>query len=159
MSTATVTAAVGFDPDEVRPDRSAREARLKWVVVVDRDLPPGLAANAAVCVAAGTIDRVSGIVGPDVVDADGAVHPGLPWIGCAILAAPRERIAAIRAKAGTAPGVFVADMTEHGQRTLVYDEYRALVRRDAEPQYVAVSIVGPRARVDKIVGGLPLLGR
>lgn len=159
MSTATGAATVGFAPDEVHTDLSSREARLKWVVVVDRDLPPGLATNAAVCVTAGTAGRVPGLVGPDVVGADGTVHPGLPWIGCAVLGAPRDRIARIRARAGAALGVFVAGMTDAGQRTLVYDEYRALVAADGDPRYVAISVVGPRNRVDKLVGGLPLLGR
>lgn len=158
MSTVT-TPVIGFAPHEVRTDVSAREARLKWVVVVDADLPAGLAANAAVCVAASTVDRVPGIVGPDAVDAAGDVHPGLPWIGCAVLGAPRERLAAVRTKAAAAFGVFVADMTQDGQRTLVYDEYRAAVGRGGEPRYLAISVVGPRNRVDKIVGGLPLLGR
>ena len=156
MSAVTVP-QVGFVPDEVRTDRSAREARLKWVVVVDRDLPPGLAANAAVCVAASTVDRVSGIVGPDATDAAGSVHPGLPWIGCAVLGATREQLATVRAKAASSLGVFVAGMTRAGQRTLVYDEYRELVGRDEVHDFLAVSVVGPRNRVDKIVGGLRLL--
>lgn len=150
---------VGFTPDEIRTDRSAREARLKWVVVVDRDLPPGLATNAAVCVTASTVERVPGIVGPDMTDADGAVHPGLPWIGCAVLGATREQLAALRAKATAALGVFVTDMTAAGQSTLVYDEYRRTVVDAAAHDYLAVSLVGPRNRVDKLVGGLRLLGR
>lgn len=149
---------VGFAPDEIRTDLSARQARLKWVIAVDRDLPPGLAANAAVCVAAGTVERVTGLIGPRVADAGGTVHPGLPWIGCAVLAASSEQLAAIRVKADAAFGVFVADMTRAGQRTLVYDEYRDLVAGDEEHEYLAISVVGPRNRVDKIVGGLPLLG-
>lgn len=93
------------------------------------------------------------------MDADGSTHPGLPWAGCAVLAAPADRLGAIRAKAAASPGVHVTDMPAAAQATRVYDEYLDAVA--AAPGdalgYHAVSIVGPRNRVDKIVGRLPLL--
>ncbi len=50
-------------------------------------------------------------------------------------------------------------MPAAAQLTRVYDEYRqTLATTPAEDvEYYAVSIVGPRNRVDKIVGRLPLL--
>lgn len=148
----------GFAPEEIDTAAPTRSARLKWVVVVDADLPPGLAVNAAVCLAAATGSRVTGLLGPDAVDAAGAVHPGLPWAGCTVLAADTDQLAAVRAKAAGSDGVLVVDMPEHGQRTRVYDEYLAAVGRDTAPRYCAVGFIGPRNRVDRIVGRLPLLG-
>ncbi|MEZ0449416.1 DUF2000 family protein [Cellulomonas sp. ICMP 17802] len=43
------------------------------------------------------------------------------------------------------------------QHTRVYDEYLAAVSTTDAPRYSAISLVGPRNRVDKIVGKLPLL--
>lgn len=154
-----MTATVGFQPDEVDTAAPTRSARLKWVVVVDESLPAGLAANAAICTAAATASRVTGLLGPDAVDADGSTHPGLPWAGCSVLRAPAAQLAAIRAKAAAADDVFVADMPAAAQQTRVYDEYLAAVAAangDALPYY-AVSVVGPRNRVDRIVGRLALL--
>lgn len=148
----------GFTPEEIDTAAPTRSARLKWVVVVDTDLPPGRAVNAAACLAAATGSRVTGLLGPDAVDAAGAVHPGLPWAGCTVLAADTDQLAAVRAKAAGSDGVLVVDMPEHGQRTRVYDEYLAAVGRDTAPRYCAVGIIGPRNRVDRIVGRLPLLG-
>jgi hypothetical protein len=148
---------VGFDPDEIRTDQPTRSARLKWVIVVDEELPAGRAANAAVCVAAATATGVHGLLGPDAKDAAGGVHPGLPWSGCSILGAPAAKLSAIRAKAADSLGVFVADMPTEGQSTRVYDEYRTRVGADDAPDYHAVSLVGPRNRIDKIVHGLTLL--
>lgn len=129
-------------------------------MVVDGSLPAGQAANAAICVSAATSTGVGRLLGPAATDADGTVHPGLPWAGCSVLSATGEQLAAIRAKAVAAPGVFVADMPGAAQRTRVYDEYLEAVRGrpGAGLDYLAVSIVGPRNRVDKIVGRLPLLG-
>ncbi|WP_159792898.1 DUF2000 domain-containing protein [Puerhibacterium puerhi] len=160
MSTPVSTpAAVGFEPDEIRTSEPTRSARLKWVVVVDEALPPGRAANAAICVAAATATDVHGLRGPDAVDAEGGVHPGLPWAGCTVLTAPAAQLAAIRAKAAASLGVYVADMPAAAQHTRVYDEYLEAVAAAGAadlPAY-AVSLVGPRNRVDKIVGRLPLM--
>lgn len=150
---------IGFTPEEVDTSAPTRSARLKWVVVVDADIPSGRAVNAAVCVAAATADAVSGILGPDAVDADGNAHPGLPWAGCTILTADAATLRAIRAKATAHEGTFVADMPAAAQATRVYDDYlQAVGGETAEGiEYLAVSLVGPRNRVDKIVGRLPLM--
>jgi hypothetical protein len=131
------------------------EIRLKWVIVVDDRLPKGLAANAAVCVAAATAVGNPGVLGADGKDASGGVHPGLPWAGCSILGAPREQLAVIREQAGA--DIFVADMPVAAQATRVYDEYLAALGADDAPAYLAVSLIGPRNRVDKLVKRLPLL--
>lgn len=154
-----MTAAVGFQPHEVDTAAPTRAARLKWVVVVDGSLPAGIAANAAICTAAATAASVGGLLGPEAVDADGSAHPGLPWAGCSVLQATPEQLTVIRAKAAAADEVFVADMPAAAQLTRVYDEYRGTVAAtpgDALPYY-AVSVVGPRNRVDRIVGRLALL--
>ncbi|WP_129336635.1 DUF2000 domain-containing protein [Cellulomonas endophytica] len=152
-------AAVGFAPDEVRTDEPTRSARLKWVVVVDEALPAGRAVNAAACVTAATAAGVTGLLGPDGTDAGGSRHPGLPWAGCSVLAAPAGRLREVRDRAAASLGVFVADMPVAAQTTRVYDEYLAAVAGSPPEslEYHAVSIVGPRNRVDKIVGRLPLL--
>jgi hypothetical protein len=150
---------VGFEPHEVDTASPTRSARLKWVVVVDESLPAGVAANAAICTAAATAGGVAGLLGPAAVDADGSTHPGLPWAGCSVLRASPEQLATIRAKAAAADEVFVADMPAAAQQTRVYDEYREAVAAAAGDAlaYSAVSVVGPRNRVDRIVGRLALL--
>lgn len=154
-----MTPDVGFAPEEIDQAAPTRAARLKWVVVVDRNLPPGQAVNAAVCVAAATARGVGGMLGDDAIDADGATHPGLPWAGCSILAADPGTLRAIRAKAASSIGMFVADMPTAAQHTRVYADYLATVKETAaaDIEYRAVGIVGPRNRVDRIVGKLPLL--
>ncbi|MEV6488202.1 DUF2000 domain-containing protein [Actinoplanes sp. NPDC051633] len=150
---------VGFDPAEIRTNEPTRNARLKWVIVIDETLPAGRAANAAVCVAAATATTVGGLLGPDAKDAGGSVHPGLPWAGCSVLGAPASRLTEIRAGAIEALGVHVCDMAAVGQSTRVYDEYLAEVgKTDAgDLAYLAVSLVGPRNRIDKLVKHLSLL--
>ena len=154
-----MTGEVGFTPEEIDTAQPTRSARLKWVVAVDSALPAGLTVNAAVCAAAATASAVSGLLGPDAKDADGSIHPGLPWAGCTVLAATSNQLTELRAKAAESLGVHVSDMPADAQLTRVYDEYLTNVAtKDAkELTYYAVSVLGPRNRVDKLVKKLTLL--
>lgn len=150
---------VGFAPEEVDHSMSTRQARLKWVVVVHADLPPGRAANAAVCAAAPTVASVTGLLGSEAVDAEGAPHAGLPWSGCSVLVADTGTLRTIRTKAAGRSDTFVADVPAAAQSTRVYSDFLDTVGRTRTEamDYCAISIVGPRNRVDKIVGKLPLM--
>lgn len=148
---------VGFDPDEIDTTAPTRAARLKWVVVVDAELSSGRAVNAAICVAAATSSAVSGLLGPAAVDLDGSKHPGLPWAGCTVLAAPASRLRELRDRAASSEGVFVADMPSDAQATRVYDEYLSAVAHATTIDYYAISIVGAKNRIDRMVSRLPLL--
>jgi hypothetical protein len=151
--------SIGFQPDEIQTGEPTRSARLKWVIVVDGELRAGQAVNAAACVASATAVSVAGLLGPDGKDGGGSVHPGLPWAGCSVLAASRDELAGIRARAAAAADVFLADMPAAAQRTRVYDDYLSQLAGAAPEQlsYVALSLVGPRRRIDKLAGKLPLL--
>lgn len=83
----------------------------------------------------------------------------LPWAGCAVLAADGDELRRIRGRADSAADVLLVDMPEAAQLTRVCDEYPAVVA--AAPSEgldcSALAIVGPRNRVDRLVGRLPLL--
>ena len=76
-----------------------------------------------------------------------------------MLGAPVARLTEIRTRAADSLGVFVADMPVQGQATRVYDEYLRQVGETVgtELAYHAVSLVGPRNRIDKLVHRLGLL--
>ncbi|MFI1393638.1 DUF2000 domain-containing protein [Streptomyces sp. NPDC020681] len=148
-----------LSPEDVRIDLSTRQAKLKWVIVVDEELPAGRAANAAACMAAAVGKALPDLLGGHAHDGSGTVHPGLPWLGCSVLAADTATLRELREKAVDKDGFFVADMPELAQSTRVYTEYLeqlAGMKRE-ELTYHAVSLVGPRNQVSKLVGRLDLL--
>ncbi|WP_410578822.1 DUF2000 domain-containing protein [Amycolatopsis sp. lyj-108] len=151
--------AIGFAPDEIDLTASTRSARLKWVIVVNSELPPGRAVNAAVCTAVATAKSVTGLLGDEAVDANGEHYTGLPWVGCSILSADPEKLRAIRAKAAASPGCHVADMPAVAQQIRVYTDFLATMKEipTEEMDFCAIGIVGPRNRIDKLVGKLPLM--
>lgn len=150
---------VGFEVAEIQPGSSTRSARLKWVIVVDAGLPTGRVVNAASCVAGATVQAVSGLLGPDATDEAGSVHPGLPWAGCSVLTGGAQTLQKVRARAVAQPEIYVADMPLAAQETRVYDDYLSQLSSSPAEEilYVAVSLVGPRKQIDRIVGGLKLL--
>jgi len=133
-------------------------AKLKWVVLVDEGLSPGQAVNAAVCVAAATAPGIPGLLGPGGPDAADRWHPGLPWAGCSILAASQDQLTAIRQQA-LGRGLLAADMPASAQATRVYEDYlRALAKTEpGDLALLAVSLIGPRNQVAKLVRHLALL--
>jgi len=148
----------GYRPDEMSTGERTGAAKLKWVVIVDRSLSPGQAVNAAVCVSAATAPAVPGLLGPGGPDASDQWHPGLPWAGCSILAASAAEIAAIRQQAIDRK-LLVADMPAAAQVTRVYDDFlRELAKTHPDDlALLAVSVIGPRNQVAKLVRRLELL--
>ncbi|MET9666465.1 DUF2000 domain-containing protein [Streptomyces sp. NPDC006475] len=152
-------AAARLPRTDVRTDIPTRQAPLKWVVVVDEDLPAGRAANAAACMAAAVGKALPDLLGSDGHDGSGTAHAGLPWAGCSVLAADAATVRELREKAVGKEGFFVADMPEAAQISRVYDAYLdqlAGTKRE-DLTYLAVSFVGPRNQVGKLVGRLALL--
>jgi hypothetical protein len=132
----------------------------RCVIVVDADLAPGLAANAAAVLALTLGATVEGLAGPDLVDADGEVHPGLFEKGLPVLGAARAALPGLRARA-LAAGIGVIDIPAVGQQTNDYEEVRAHVARTAtaDLEYLGVALHGPRRAVSRVTGTLRLLGR
>jgi hypothetical protein len=150
--------AAGFAPEEIITSEPTRSARLKWVIVADEAVTAGLMVNAVACIAASTGAAVTGLIGPGGRDASGHSHPGLPWAGCTVLTASSAALTEIREKAA-AGGAVVVDMPRIAQTNRVYDDYLAELA-ETKPEDLAasaVSIIGPRNRISKLVRNLSLL--
>jgi hypothetical protein len=130
----------------------------RCVIVVDDALPVGLAANAAAVLSLTLGARASGLIGGDVVDADGNVHPGLIDRGLPILRAPASQLGTIRARALDAD-LQVIDFPSFGQQTTDYDAFREQVARTPtdELEYLGLLLYGPKRAVGKLTGSFPLL--
>jgi hypothetical protein len=133
-------------------------ATVRTVIVIDRDLPKGLAANAAAVLAHGFGSRLPGFVGADFDDAAGSRHAGLIPTGVPVLAAARNDLPALRA-AALECGLVVVDFPAVGQQTTDYETFRAAVAgtEPADLTYLAVLVSGPSKTVRRLTGSLGLL--
>lgn len=147
-------------PPQPATDASSAPATptLRTVIVIDRDLPKGLAANAAAVLAHAFGARRPDLVGADLSDATGAAHAGLIPTGLPVLGAAGADLPALRAAAADRD-LLVVDLPAAGQQTTDYDAFRAAVT-DTDPDeltYLAVLVSGPPKTVRKLTGSLGLL--
>lgn len=128
----------------------------RCIIVINEDLSPGKASNAAAVVAFTLGQRHARLVGEQLMEANGAVHPGLIPIGIPVLRASTAQLGALRAKAQA--HCDVVDFPRQGQQTTDYQAFRHAVNQ-AQPgtlEYLAVGLIGPKKRLSKLVGGLTL---
>ena len=135
---------------------------MKLVMVINRDLPLGLVANTSAVLGI-SLSKIyqEDIVGGDIVDADGNLHLGITAQTIPILSASREQVKEIR-EAMFEPAfaeVAAIDFSEAAQRCLNYEQYvRSLAQLSAEELfYLGVCMYGPKKKVNKLTGSLPLL--
>lgn len=136
----------------------------KLAIVVDDSLPAGLLANAIAVVAFSMGARRPELCGRDLLSADGMEVPGIVSIAMPVLTAPAVRLHAIHAQALALPaddGVAVVGFTEQAQRPQTYDTYAATIAQTPAGLlcYRSIALYGPRKKVDRLVGNLPLLKR
>ncbi len=135
------------------------KARHKCAVVVGAELSAGLAANAAGVLSVTLGHRIEGLVGADVEDADGVTHAGIIHVPLPILTASRAELAAIVRAAAEDDELFFVAFSALAQSCRTYEEYTARMAATATADLagVGVALHGPRKRVDRLVGSLPLL--
>lgn len=140
------------------PIEATKPFPTRCVIVVDSALPPGLAANAAAVIALTIGAQHPGVVGAPLVDASGFEHPGLIPIGITVLAAPREELTSLSARAAEA-GCDLVDFPVQGQQTTNYQAFRDAVSVVKTPdlRYVGVALIGEKKPISKLVANLALL--
>lgn len=140
-------------------DDSARAEAVRTirsVVVVDRDLPKGLAANVAAVLAMTLGARTPELIGADFEDAGGQAHPGLMATGLPILGAPAAELAGLRSSA-LERDLLVVDLPAAAHTTNDYEVFRDQVGRAPELQYLGVLVSGPKRAVRSVTGQFGLL--
>jgi hypothetical protein len=128
----------------------------RTVVVVDRTLPKGLAANVTAVLAITLGVHRPALIGPDFEDAAGRVHLGLFPTGLPILGADAGELPALR-EAARERGLLVVDMPAPGHRTTDYEEFRAAVAADSTLAYLGILVSGAPKPVRAVTGQLGLL--
>lgn len=132
---------------------------MKVVIVLDRQLPAGLLANAAAVLGFSVARHLPGGFGPDVADRDGSLHPGITNLPIPILACDEDQLPGLRDKAMALQDVQCVDFTEVAQRSKGYDEYTSAMNGSAgaELKYLGLCLCGDPRAVRRLTGHLPLV--
>lgn len=133
----------------------------KCVLVADAALPAGVLANTAAILGVTLGARLPRLVGPDVTDGSGQLHPGIITLPIPVLKSNAAGLRAlrIRLRDPAFQPVFTAAFSDVAQRCRTYPDYIASAARKEERQftYRALLLLGPRDLVSKLTGSLPLL--
>lgn len=133
---------------------------MKIVLVLRTDLPPALAANAAVVLGLALGGRLEGSVAGDGVDASGTLHAGLNPVPVPTLTASGTELHELHEQALAAGDVTVVGFNEVARRSRSYTEYEEALSQTPvqDIEYVGLIVHGPRNRVTKLTKRLALMG-
>lgn len=133
----------------------------KCVMVLDEHLPLGLIANTSAILGITLGKKMPEVVGADVADQSGNTHLGIIEFPVPILKGTPETLKALREKlyAPEFQDVTVVDFSDLAQSCKTYDEFIEKMHSAAETDlaYFGVAICGPKKKVNKLTGSLPLL--
>lgn len=133
----------------------------KCVVILEEELPRGMAANTAAILGLTMGRNRPEVIGSDVTDQAGKVHLGIIEFPVPVLRGDRKKLREIREKLHR-PGyqeLTVADFSDLAQGCKTYDEFirKMAATAEAELRYLGLAICGPKKLVDQLTGSLPLL--
>ena len=126
----------------------------KCVMVIDENLPLGLIANTAAIMGITLGKEMPEVVGRNVMDQDGYLHPGIIEFPVPILKADPAAIKDIREKLYEAEfqDLYVVDFSDlaQGCKTMSVTSQETLL-------YYGIGICEPKKKVNKLTGSLSLL--
>ncbi len=133
----------------------------KCVMLIDESLPLGIIANTAAIMGITLGKKMPEVVGADVADQSGNQHVGVIDFPVPILRGSSETIKKIREKLYQPDfqELTVVDFSDLAQGCKSYDEFIEKMGQVPESglQYFGVAICGPKKKVNKLTGSMPLL--
>lgn len=133
----------------------------KCVMVLDEHLPLGLIANTAAILGITLGKKMPEVVGVDVTDQSEHTHLGIIEFPVPILKGTPESLKALREKLYTPEfeEVTVVDFSDLAQGCKTYKEFIGKMHTTTETDlsYFGVALCGPKKKVNKLTGNLPLL--
>lgn len=133
----------------------------KCVMVIDESLPLGIIANTAAIMGISLGKNMPEMVGADVIDQSGNDHLGIIEFPVPILRGSPEIIKQIREKLYQPDfqDLTAADFSDIAQGCKTYDEFIEKMSHVSEStlQYFGIAIFGPKKKINKLTGSMPLL--
>ena len=133
----------------------------KCVMIIDENLPLGLIDNTAAIMGISLGKEFPEVVGLDVIDQSGNLHPGIIEFPVPILKGTPEKIREIRQKLyePVFSELTSIDFSDLAQGCKTYDEFiqKMASAPESSLQYLGLAICGPKKKVNKLTGNMPLL--
>ncbi len=133
-------------------------SQYRCTIIIDKDLPVGLAMNAASVIGISFGRTVENLVGSDMKSLDDVNYPGVIYSPLPILLASGEYLREIQANAESDDDIYVMPFSALAQSCKTYEEYGEKISsvKSDNIELVAIGIIGPKKKVTKMTGNLPL---
>ena len=131
----------------------------KIVMVVDKHLPKGLAANSAAVLGITLGSLKPQIIGADCFDKDGIKHLGITKVSIPVLAADQQEIKEIYRQTNDLEHVELIDFSMVAQGCRDYSDYgnKMLAVENDDLKYSGLCLIGPPKQISRLTGALPLI--
>jgi hypothetical protein len=130
----------------------------RCTIVIDKNLPAGLAINAASVIGISFGRTVENLVGPDMQSLDAINYPGVIYSPLPVLLASGEYIHELLTHAESDNEIYIMPFSALAQSCKTYDEYGERISSvdSSNIELVAVGLIGPKNKITKMTGNLPL---
>ncbi|WP_333609973.1 DUF2000 domain-containing protein [Pantoea piersonii] len=130
----------------------------RCTLIIDKDLPPGLAMNAASVVGISFGRAIDNLVGAALQSQDGLTFPGVITAPLPVLLASGDYLRELHQRSAADETLFAMPFSALAQSCKSYDEYEARMRDAASPQIelVALGLAGPKKAITRLTGNLKL---
>lgn len=130
----------------------------RCTIIIDKNLPAGLAMNAASVIGISFGRIVENLVGPDMQSLDEVNYPGVIYSPLPVLLASGEYLSEIQANAESDDEIYVMPFSALAQSCKTYEEYGEKISsvKSNNIELVAIGVIGPKKKLTKMTGNLPL---
>lgn len=134
------------------------QPNVKCVMILAENLPRWLSVNTAVVLALSLAHHVPSLIGEDVTDGSGLMHPGITLMPIPILQASKETIKTIQKQAKDVEDLQVIDFTTIAQATGTYQEYTQQMSTVSSHalEYLGIILYGEKRIITKLTKKLSL---
>jgi len=130
----------------------------RCTLVINDQLSPGLAMNAASVIGISFGRTVENLVGPDLQSADGVNYPGVIYAPLPVLLAADDYVQQLLHIASGDEEIYAMPFSALAQSCRTYEEYGERISpvNSQQIELVAIGLIGPKKKISRLTGNLPL---
>lgn len=130
----------------------------RCTIIIDKDLPSGLAINAASVIGISFGRTVENLVGPDMQSVDSTNYPGVIYAPLPVLLASGDYLYQLQHNAKNDEEIYLMPFSALAQSCKTYEEYGERISsvKSDNIELVAIGMIGPKKKISKLTGNLPL---
>jgi len=130
----------------------------RCTIVINKDLPAGLAINAASVIGISFGRTTENLVGPDRRSADEINYPGVISSPLPVLLASGDYIRELQRAASEEEAIYAMPFSALAQSCKTYEEYGEKIAAASSEniELVAIGLIGPKKKISRLTGNLAL---